>query len=382
MGRRRGGGWGALVGLAALGVTLALAGGAFAATALSVPGIGLLALALVLAVALAGAARGASVRRTVKTARVVEGDEVVLSIAVCRGVLPLPGASVRDPLVDAPLDVRGRGRRVELVARARLERRGRHALPAPTLVLRDPLGLAARVVAGPADGQVLVLPRTSPVITPGGGAFGLGVDGAGAHVVGAEIDPDGLRPHRPGAPASRIYWPALARGTGLVERRRRPEPEGQPLVVLDPRDAAAPRDLDAAVRAAASLCLALARRGGCSALLPGARRPVAIDGDLGGWAGVHARLALIDGDSGSPAPAVLGAHRGTVVYVVARRLGRPPRVLDRAPRGSTRILVVPGPADGASVLFEVAGCHGRLVGAPRRGVATPPARASTRSSAE
>ena len=50
-----------------------------------------------------------------------------------------------------------------------------------------------------------------------------------------------------------------------------------------------------AVRAAASLCVHLARKDGCAILLPGERRPIEIGHDLGAWPAVHARLALVRG---------------------------------------------------------------------------------------
>ena len=46
---------------------------------------------------------------------------------------------------------------------------------------------------------------------------------------------DGLRPYRQGTPASRIHWPALARGAGLLERRLRADTDSRPLVVVDAR---------------------------------------------------------------------------------------------------------------------------------------------------
>ena len=91
-------------------------------------------------------------------------------------------------------------------------------------------------------------------------------------IAAAEIEIDGLRQHREGTPASRIHWPALARGAGLMERQLISEADSRPLVVLDPRAPASQDALDAAVRAAASLLLHFARRGGCALLLPGDRR--------------------------------------------------------------------------------------------------------------
>ena len=104
----------------------------------------------------------------------------------------------------------------------------------------------------------------------------------------AAVDMDGLRPYRVGTPASRIHWPAVARGHGLIERRLQADGDSRPLVVLDarlPGPDAQSELLDAAVRAAASLVLELARRGGCGLLLPGEQRPISarwLSGDLQG----------------------------------------------------------------------------------------------------
>ena len=108
-------------------------------------------------------------------------------------------------------------------------------------------------------------------------------------------------------------------------------------------------DLDAAVRAAASLAVHLARAGGCALLIPGDRRPATMDPGLVGWAHLHARLALVEG--GSPPPlSGLAARRGPIVYVAARRLTRPPRALAHAPGGG-RVLVVPGELAGRRAAF-------------------------------
>ena len=80
-----------------------------------------------------------------------------------------------------------------------------------------------------------------------------------ALIAAAETELDGLREHRPGSPASRIHWPAVARGHGLMERKLISEADSRPLVVLDPRAPASQDALDNAVRAAASLSRALRR---------------------------------------------------------------------------------------------------------------------------
>jgi hypothetical protein len=212
---------------------------------------------------------------------------------------------------------------------------------------------------------VLVLPRLHPVITAGEGSP-LQSGARAALVAGAEVELDGLRPYRDGAPATRIHWPALARGAGLLERRLRPEGEGRPLVVLDAAGPAAAEDLDAAVRAAASLAHALARAGGCSILLPSDRRATALEPDGRGWPAVHARLAVVEAASSPHAgasalvTAVAGAH--AVYYVVARRGGHPPQVLARPRARLWLVLVQPGaPSARRPAAFAVAGCHGYVL---------------------
>jgi uncharacterized protein (DUF58 family) len=152
-----------------------------------------------------------------------------------------------------------------------------------------------------------------------------------------------------------------------MERRLRVDADARPLVVLDARGAATRGDLDAAVRAAASLTLAFARAGGCAVLLPGQRRPATISQDLAGWPAAHVRLALVEapptpGAPEPPAPAVAGAglRRGPVLYVSARRVDRLPGTVRALARGPSA-LVVPGELPGRDAMFAVAGCRGYAV---------------------
>ena len=108
-----------------------------------------------------------------------------------------------------------------------------------------------------------------------------------------------------------------------MERKLISETDSRPLVVLDPRAPASPEALDAAVRAAASLTVHFARRGGGALLLPGDRRATLVEPDLLGWPQAHVRLALMDERTG-PALAAAQNRRGLVAYVAAR-------VVDRAP---------------------------------------------------
>jgi uncharacterized protein (DUF58 family) len=259
--------------------------------------------------------------------------------------------------------------RVELRVIARVHRRGRHLFEPPALVVSDALALSRLTKLGRGDpDELLVLPRTERVRwlgsesrRPGRGRASralLEPTGAG------EID--GLRPYVPGTSASRIHWPALARGAGLLERRLVTEPRVQPLIVLDAREAgpSAPEELlDAAVRATASLTLELARAGGCAVLLPGARVPVQVSADLAAWTALHTRLALVEG-GGDRAPALRdGATSGPLIYVAAR-LGDHAPFPVAARHASQFVLVVPAAlADRVSgrASFSVSGCTGYLL---------------------
>jgi uncharacterized protein (DUF58 family) len=345
-----------LAGAAALGAVLVAVAGLLDAEPLYVPGIAFLALSAAAAVLVLGGGRGVTVTRTVSVRRAVE-DEPVLVDVVVRSPRPLPTGVVADDLLPEPAPLAA-GRRVSGVRlRVRFARRGRKRLAPTRVAVRDPFALLTRVVTGAHEDEILILPRVERVGPPDDGGSGDGVSPRrGRPSVAAEIELDGLRQHRPGTPASRIFWPSLARGGELLERRLLADSDTRPLVVLDPRGAAVEEDLDAAVRAAASLAVHLAREGGCAMLVPGDRRPVLLDRTLAGWPHLHARLALVDGSS-PPALGGVATRRGPIFYVAARRLTRPPRALAHAPGGG-RLLVVPGRMPARRASFSVAGCHG------------------------
>jgi uncharacterized protein (DUF58 family) len=326
------------------------------------------------------AARGASVTRELHGARVIEEQPLEATIAVLRGRLGLPGCEVVDEFAGGAIVLSGRrsastgGGRSTVRVVARFPRRGRVRFDPPAVFLHDPLGLVRmrRAGRGPAA-ELLILPRTEAVNWRRD-ELGDRLDSATAAASPepfAATEVDGLRQYRPGAPASRIHWAALARGAGLLERRLRSDGDSGPLVVLDTRSAGAPDQLDAAVRAAASLALDLARRTGCELLLPGERRPFHLGPELAAWPAAHARLALIEGGPDAPAPS-LGSrpHSGRIYYVSAAGLERLDRVaLDTRQRA---VLVIPAElASGAPfpAVFDVAGCRGLLLGTRRARIA-------------
>jgi uncharacterized protein (DUF58 family) len=257
---------------------------------------------------------------------------------------------------------------------AHFDRRGIRTLRPPVLAVRDPLALAERFGRQTESAQhVLVLPRTERVRwAAGDGGHSAEADLARQRAeLAVTVAVDGLRPYQPGTPASRIYWQGLARGVGLLERHLKPESDSRPLIVLDPRGTGPDDNLDAAVRAAASLTLELARGRGCWLLLPGHRRPTAIEPDLAAWPAAHARLALVEGGPAAAAP-VLGSARGRtgpVLYVVATRVNRPPSALGRGP-----VVIVAPSAVAASIagrpVLEVSGCVG-LIAARSAGPRAP-----------
>jgi hypothetical protein len=111
-----------------------------------------------------------------------------------------------------------------------------------------------------------------------------------------------------------------------------------------------------AVRAAASLVVDLARRGGCGLLTAEGGRALEIDSRLAGWPAARTRLALIAPTRRAPA---LAAHRrpGQIFYVAAEPLGRPPQTLSE----TGGMVVLPAglaPPEGSVAAFTVSGCVG------------------------
>jgi uncharacterized protein (DUF58 family) len=357
-----------------LGVALVLAAAAFDLPSLYVPGV---AITLLWAGSLAWVslvAQRARIERKRGPATVVEGDPYPLRIRIRRGLLP-PHGELSDPLLEDPVPMRAFARADrQLNLTLRFPRRGRRQLKPAVLTIRDPLGLHRRELQSEHFGEVLVLPRTEPVVASAGGDGGKGglPEELGGGDGGSTLDPrpidvevDGLRPYREGSPASRIHWPAVARTGDLHERRLVAGAESAPLVVLDAERPDDEESLDRAVRAAASLCLHLARgRGGCTLLLPGESRAIQIDPQLRAWPDAHVRLALVEGRDG--APAIARVRRAQAVFLVTARAGGRPARGATALAARAAYLVTPAPVRGRRPAFTVAGCHGHPLASPRR----------------
>jgi len=370
----------ATVAVALFGLALILSALAFDAVPLFVPGFGFMLLGLLAPAWVAIAVRTARVEREIGARHAIEDEPLEATVVLRRGLFGLPGGELHDPLAGTPISVgeplslvSGRAR-VQLRIVARIHRRGRHRFAPPSLAISDPLGLVRMTRAG--DGQeeeLLVLPRTERVrwLRPEHRRAPSGPPTRSLHEPIGAVEVDGLRAYMPGTPASRIHWPALARYPSpptLLERRLVSEPHTLPLIALDPRVERAPdaeQHLDAAVRAAASLTLELARAGGCSLLLPGERVPTDLGSDLSGWPVLHARLALVEAElDPRRGPALVpNATRGSLIYVAARHDPRG-SLPAAAARAAPLILVLPVDLRGGLEVapsFTVSGCAGFLV---------------------
>ena len=266
-------------GAALLGIGLVLSAAAFDSPSLHVPGVALLVLGSVSALWVGLAAAGGSLSREAGPHTVVEEEAYPLRIEYRSGLLPAPGGELVEPLLAEPVRLgMAAGRRIRV--EVRFARRGRRVLAPARVVLHDPLMLARRARESGGAGELIVLPRIEPVLDATADGSG-GLQGGGTPAAGAasELELDALRPYGPGTPGSRIHWPTVARTGELMERRLVAGAESHPLVVLDPRAPDSEEALDMAVRAAASLTLALARSSGCGLLLPGDRRPAEVGRD-------------------------------------------------------------------------------------------------------
>jgi uncharacterized protein (DUF58 family) len=351
--------------LAALGIALFLLAGAFGVRALLVPGIALVGLALAAPLSVRASAWRVRLERVPHTATIEEGAAVRLELRVHGRYAALRGGEIAThpdarfrPLRHQPAEP------LELAVRP--ARRGVRTLGPAALRFRDPFRISERTLLSPAC-ELLVLPRVERVprehlallltLVRSGRASAPGA-------LGAELDT--LRPYRPGAPASLIHWPTVARSGVLMERILRDEREHVPLLVLDATSPQSEHALDDAVRATASLCVALARVGGCSLLLPGRARPERVAGDLLAWPVLHTRLALL-----GPGPAPTAEAIGQAPIVIWVSAAPAPQ---RARGRGALVSVSPFPDERRPIMFSVAGCAVQSAARPsaaRPGTAQP-----------
>ena len=328
--------------LALLGVALCVLAGAFAVPSLYVPGAGLAAIALLAEASVRVASSRSHVTLELAHESVEEGEVITLGVHAERWSLALGHSELCIGGAWRPLDMRAGS--VEL--RLRPSRRGELSVGPAAVRFGDPFGICTRRQSSQTQ-SLLVLPRVHGVRRGELEALLALRRSRIPAAVGSGFD--GLREYRVGAPASRIHWLTVARTGTLAERRAEEDVEGLPaMIVLDTRAPASADALDMSVRAAASLCIALARLGGCSLLLPGRHDAQPVRADLASWPYLHARLALV-GPGAAPIWRA-AEHASLVIWVGARPLAgdRDARLVD--------CVVSPLPIGGVRVLFEVAGC--------------------------
>src|ERR1700730_18175376 len=137
----------------------------FATAPLFVPGVALTLIGLAAPAWVGLAARGATVHRDLKTTRVIEGDPLEATIEVRAPRLRLTTSEVIEPLAPVAIALPTGAPSCSLRLELSFARRGRHQIEPPSLRVRDPLEIGELVVAGSDVGsELLVLPRTSPLV--------------------------------------------------------------------------------------------------------------------------------------------------------------------------------------------------------------------------
>jgi uncharacterized protein (DUF58 family) len=327
-------------GLAVTGALLCALAGLVAVRALYIPGLAALFVAALAPLWVSISASRARVSLCMDVQAAQEGERVRITIAVHRGGIPFPAATLTAwPGAEehAPPSRRER----ELVVSAIPSRRGLQSIGPARLRIFDPLEMCARELRSSAH-ELLVLPRVYPLRAEALARL----DERAPSPLDAALEIDSLRPYRSGSSAARIHWPTVACSGELMERSFAAERDPRVLVMLDARAPESEESLDEALRVTASLCVYFARRGGCLLWMPDDARPLPIEPDLRAWPALHARLALVRPGTGAT-PRQPRASARTLLYVTAST---------DAPAPAGRCYRVgPRPLAGLDVAFRIAG---------------------------
>lgn len=241
-------------------------------------GVFVLALPLVSAAVVARERFRPTVTRTAAPARVRRGERTEVTLGLTgAGRRPgatwllteqLPAALGPEPSFAVPGV--GSGRKAALRYPLEPRRRGRYALGPLRARVVDPFGLVERSTSGTGTASLLVLPRVQPLGTEGP-LDGHGGEGSRRSIAVHGEDDVSIREYRRGDDLRKVHWRATAR-TGELQVRLEERPwRARTTVLLDTRRPAhlvAPQhdpdpadSLEWAVEAAASIAVALGRRG-------------------------------------------------------------------------------------------------------------------------
>lgn len=304
-------------GVGALAAGVVVAAWAVGATALAILGVGL-ALAAIVARGWSWlVSRSLAVERLPATAPTVEGQPLRLGLALSGRAWLASRIELHDrigPLGERRIGLARRGR-VALVLES--APRGRYRLGPGRLLVDDPLGLSRVELPVPATGLVLVRPRVPDLETlfSEGGSRG---EGGRRQPVRrpSGLEPHGVREYVEGEPLRAVHWPTSARRGQLMVRELEDAPRESVAVVLDVERSAVTgtpgnTSLDDAVRAAAGLVRAHARRSRGAVLVIGTPAPeVHRVRTLGReWESALDALAAAEGVDGTPLLALV-APRG------------------------------------------------------------------------
>ena len=335
------------LGAAVLGLVFCLLAELLGVPAFLVPGLALLTLALASQVAVRLMCRRVRLIREPLAASAEEGARVRVRTSL-EGPRALRHSGEYAALAGSEPQPRRRHQSDTHEVTVLARRRGLHEVGPSRLRFSDPFGMCERSVLSEPT-RLLVLPRVERVERSDLARLAGGSTARRALAATAG-ELDDLRRADSYATADRIHWLTTARTGTLMERRLRPESDTRPLVVLDGRDSAGVDAFDAAVRATASISLALARSGGCTLLLPPERRPHRLDRALASWPRIHRSLALIEPSDALAWDAIRNA---SFVLWVSASAGA--HALAHTGGGACFVMS-PFPRAHADVLFTVAGC--------------------------
>lgn len=283
------------LGLAGAGVAALVASRGFGTQALAVLGAGMVALPVLMTAIVWLAASGVRVERRIEPARCTAGATVRLRARVTGWATDLGLVRILDVAVDPGLGDAAPHATPDGASWLFEARRGDHRLPAPTVSIGDPFGLARRIRTGTGDDSLLVVPY-APALT--GAPIGARARGRGSRRRAVDSgfgELDRVRDYQAGDALSRVHWAQTAkRGRLQTKEMRAAEGSGRTVLLLLDGAVAAGDDFETTVTATAALARHLAERREPVSLVDTGRSPGRIPAARAGWPVVEIALARVE----------------------------------------------------------------------------------------